>query len=304
MLPDRSLRMRCLALGLCCLSVMPSLWSADAEAPAEARHKLTYQTGTVTVGDQLATIAMPEGWRYLQSADAHYVVEQLWGNPPGSDCIGMVVPEAAEPDSDEGWAIVVSYDHADGHVKDDDAAKLDYADLLKQMQEGARAENPERKQAGYPTIELLGWAEAPHYDAATHKLYFAKNLRFGNAPQPQLNYCVRILGRDGYLLMNAVAASSQLAQVAKGSKDVLGRTEFTAGHRYADFKPGYDKVAAYGVGGLIATGVLAKLGFFGIIGKFLLAAIKPIIFGLVVLGGAIAKIFGGGKKKDPRDAAA
>jgi uncharacterized membrane-anchored protein len=297
---ETSMRSAPLALLLACLGGIAA--AENAEAPAQHKRELHYLTGSVTIGDQLATIKLPDGYRYLQSPDARFIVEQVWGNPPSPDVLGMVVPPDVEPDTEEGWAIIASYDNADGHVKDDDAAKLDYADLLKQMQDGAREENPERQKQGYPTVDLLGWAEAPRYDAATHKLYFAKTLRFGGAPQTELNYCVRILGRDGYLLMNAVAASSQLAQVSTGSKTVLAQTEFTSGHRYEDFKPGYDKVAAYGIGGLIATGVLAKAGFFTMIGKLLIAFIKPLIIGVIAIGAGIAKMFGGGKK-DPRDEA-
>ena len=39
-------------------------------------------------------------------------------------------------------------------------------------------------------------------------------------------------------------------------RSVLAHTEFTLGNRYADFKEGYDKVAAYGIGGLITGGAL------------------------------------------------
>jgi uncharacterized membrane-anchored protein len=281
------------------LAALGACWAENAEAPDKPKHELHYQTGTVTIGDQLATIKLPEGYRYLQSADARYVVEQLWGNPPSSDVLGLVVPPDIEPDDDDSWAIVTSYDKEDGHVKDDDAKGIDYSDLLKSMQESTRDANPERQQQGYPTMDLLGWAEPPHYDAATRKLYYAENLRVGGAPQTTLNYFVRILGRDGYLLMNAVGASTQLKEVAAGSKAVLASTEFTAGHRYEDFKPGIDKVAAYGIGGLIAGGILAKAGFFSLIGKFLVAFIKPILFGLAAIGAGIAKLFRG--KKDPRD---
>src|SRR5436305_542860 len=77
------------------------------------------------------------------------------------------------------WAVVITYDE-DGYVKDDDAAKIDYGDLLKKMQQGIRDENDERKRAGYPAVELVGWAEPPRYDSASHKLYWAKSLRFGD----------------------------------------------------------------------------------------------------------------------------
>ncbi|MBA3710517.1 MAG: DUF2167 domain-containing protein [Planctomycetes bacterium] len=286
-----------LFLLLCALGA--SLAAAQAEEPTARKptRAMTYQQGKVTLGSTLATVDLPEGYRFLGEADAHYVIEDLWGNPPGAPLLGLIVPPNCEVDQEDGWAIIASYDDEDGHVKDDDAKKLDYGDLLKTMQEGARSSNEARQKAGYPSIELMGWAEAPHYDAESHKLYFAKRIRFGGSAE-SLNYNVRILGRKGYLLLNAVAPVDQLATVAEGSKSVLAKTEFTAGNGYNDFKPGYDKVAAYGIGGLIAGGLLAKAGFFTVIGKFLLLAIKPIIIGVVLLGGVIAKFFGGRKKRD------
>ncbi|MGH9940273.1 MAG: DUF2167 domain-containing protein, partial [Blastocatellia bacterium] len=43
--------------------------------------------------------------------------------------------------------------------------------------------------------------------------------------------------------------------------------EFNEGHRYGDYVAGVDKVAAYGIGGLIAGKLAAKAGLF----KLLLA---------------------------------
>jgi len=54
-------------------------------------------------------------------------------------------------------------------------------------------------------------------------------------------------------------------------------------------------MAEYGLGALIAGGVAAKLGLFAKIGAFLLAMKKFVIFGVLALGGFIARLF---KKKD------
>lgn len=64
------------------------------------------------------------------------------------------------------------------------------------------------------------------------------------------------------------------------------------GQRYNDFSAGIDEVAAYGIGGLVAGKVLAKVGFFAIILKFWKVAI-------LALGGtwaAIKRFFGFGAK--------
>lgn len=67
--------------------------------------------------------------------------------------------------------------------------------------------------------------------------------------------------------------------------------EFTTGNKYSDFNSSTDKVAAYGIGAVVAGGILAKTGVFAMIGKFLLAAWKFILIGLVALGAGIKKLF-------------
>ncbi len=263
--------------------------AAPVAAPAQVKHPLHYASGTVTVGDQLATIELPPDYQYLQADDARFVVEKLWGNPPDASVLGLVVPPKQADNFD--WAIVVSFEDT-GYVKDDDAKSNDYGEILKQMQEAARDENDARKQHGYPTIDLLGWAESPHYDATTHKVYWAKRIRFGDTKAETLNYDIRVLGRKGVLILSAIASEDQLAQVAANSQSVLAKTGFTDGNRYEDFKPGNgDKVAAYGIAGLIAGGVLLKTGFFSLLLKGLAVAIKPLLFGGAVVVGVIAKLF-------------
>jgi uncharacterized membrane-anchored protein len=51
---------------------------------------------------------------------------------------------------------------------------------------------------------------------------------------------------------------------------------FTTGNTYGEFNSSVDKVAAYGIAGLIAGGILAKTGLFAKIGILLLKFIKPI----------------------------
>jgi uncharacterized membrane-anchored protein len=44
--------------------------------------------------------------------------------------------------------VVITYDE-DGYVEDDDAANINYNDLLKEMQEGTREANAERTKQGW-----------------------------------------------------------------------------------------------------------------------------------------------------------
>jgi uncharacterized membrane-anchored protein len=248
----------------------------------------TYQTGKIDLGKGLATLEVPQGYRYLSARQSQYVLNQLWGNPPDSSTLGLLFPANTGPFDENTYAIDISYSE-EGYIDDDDAKDLNYEDLLKEMQQDTRDANPARVQAGYESIELIKWASAPYYDSETHKLHWAKELKFSGAEQNTLNYNIRILGRKGYLMLNVIGDITILPIVKKDIPNVLASVDFTDGNRYSDFNPDMDKVAAYGVGGLIAGKVLAKVGFFALALKFwkviaavLLAAfyyLKKLLFG-------------------------
>lgn len=284
---------------LCAAFVCPA-WTQEPEAdPAAAAEEafespaLEYQSGDIVLPNKVATLHLGDKYRYLDPANAEKVLV-AWGNPPGNETQGAIVPNDVDPFTAEGWAVFLTYED-DGHVDDSEAAEIDYADLLKDMQEGTENSNSARKEAGYPEIHLVGWAEQPHYDSAAKKLYWAQHLR-GSTGQNSLNYDVRVLGREGVLSMNAVAGMEQLENVRQDMRPLIAVAEFNEGYRYAEFDPKTDRMAEYGLGALIAGGVAAKLGLFAKIGAFLLAFKKFIFIGVIALGGLIAKLLG--RKKE------
>jgi uncharacterized membrane-anchored protein len=190
---------------------------------------------------------------------------------------------------------VVTIDYSeDGYVKDGDASKINYDDLLVKMQKGIAENNQARQAHGYPAITLVGWAAPPHYDAATHKLYWAKQLKFGDEPKDTLNYSIRMLGRKGVLELNAVASIDQLAEIDQQTPQILGMVDFKEGSRYSDFDPKVDKVAKYGLATLVAGGALAaaaKLGLLKGLWVFILAAKKFIIIGFIAVVAFFKKMF-------------
>jgi uncharacterized membrane-anchored protein len=189
-------------------------------------------------------------------------------------------------------AVIITYEE-EGYVKDKDAEKIDYADLLKQMQKDTREANKEREKQGYATVELVGWAAPPHYDKAVHKLYWAKQLKFGGGSEDTLNYNIRILGRRGVLVLNAVAAMAQLPEIERNAPMILAAIDFNPGNRYTDFSEASgDKVASYGIAALVAGGVAAKLGLFKGLWVLLLGAKKFVIIGVVALSAFLRKLFG------------
>ena len=264
---------------------------------------LKYQHGEIKIQNGLATLNVPASFKYLDAKGAKTVLVDLWGNPAAQvdDVIGLLMPADKGPLDTDSWAVTVSYNN-DGFVRDDDASKINYNDLLKQMQTDVREGNKERTEKGYPAVELVGWAAPPRYDPVTHKLYWAKEIKFDGQSEDTLNYDIRILGRRGVLDMDAVAGMHQLAEIERRTPEILNMIDFDQGNRYVDFDPKIDKVAKYGIAALVAgglAGAAVKLGLFKLIWVFILAAKKFIIIGLAAIAAWFRKIFKGRKENAP-----
>ena len=260
--------------------------------PEEFEAKLGYQTGTVTLKDGIATIRLPESFRFIGAEGSRRLITEGWGNPPDSadGVLGMLIPAGVSPLTAEGWGVIITYEE-EGYVNDSDAASIDYTKMLKEMQDATVAANADRKTKGFEPVTLVGWAEPPSYNAETHKLYWAKELAFGSNAEHTLNYNIRILGRRGVLVLNAVAGMDQLGTIHSKSPEVLTAVEFNEGHRYTDFLPGKDKAATYGITGLIVGAAAAKAGLFKMLWVGILAFKKLIIVGLIGLGIALRRFF-------------
>ena len=263
---------------------------------------LKYQKGEIPIGEDLAVLKIPEDFKYLNPGETDKILVDAWGNPP-RETLGMILPDSVNPYGYDGWGVIITYQE-EGYVDDEDAQEIDYDELLADMQKDIKEANTQRISQGYGAYELMGWAEPPHYDSNEHKLYWALDLKFDeDVDQNTLNYNVRILGRRGILVLNAVSTMDQLGSVRESMGDVMALVDFKEGNRYADFNPSVDKVAAYGIGALIAGKVAAKAGFFKVIGIFLLKGWKIIALALVGIGAFLKKVFFG-DKKEQRDIAA
>lgn len=261
---------------------------------------MTYRTGEIKPEGGKLVLHVPEGFKYLDKDQSKYVLTKLWGNPEtaSEDVIGMIFPKDSDPFTDSSYAFVITYEEI-GYVKDEDADKINYNDLLKNIQEEEKAENEKRVKAGYPTVHLIGWAQKPYYDNKRKILHWAKELKFGEEDGDNtLNYEVRILGRKGMVSLNAVGKMYDLAMVNKDISKVLAVASFTEGNSYFDFDSKSDNVAVWTIGGLVAGKLLAKAGFFALIAKFLAPLWKFIVLAFVGLGAWFKKKLGR-KKETP-----
>ena len=264
----------------------------DEKAVRAFDASINYREGTIQLPGNIGTLTLPKGWRFIDADDAKRVIEQAWRNPDGSGTMGIIFPPEGGAVTDR-YAVVVQYDDS-GYVSDKDAKDINYTELLQSMQKATEEGNAERREQGFAPIHLVGWAEPPRYDAQGHKLYWAKMLQ-GDDKIKSLNYNIRILGRGGVLVLNVVGSPDELKQIHDVTPQILAATEFGAGNQYADYKPGVDKAAGYGLAGLIAGGIAVKTGLFAKIIAMLLAAKKLVIAGVVALGAFLRKLFGGKK---------
>lgn len=260
----------------------------------EIENSLNYKTGTIDLESGNATLTVPTGFHFLDKTQSMYVLTDLWGNPADSSIIGMLVPLNKGITKSDSWVFTISFDEM-GYVKDDDADDIDYDDLLKDQQKEFKEDiNPERIKQGYQPIDFIGWASAPHYDKNKKILHWAKELKFGTDSLNTLNYNLRVLGRKGIFMLNAVASMKQLPIVRANIDKVIGSVKFKDGHKYSDFMPDVDHVAAWTIGGLVAGKILAKVGFFVLIVKFW----KLIALAIAGAVGSFWKYFKKKKKED------
>ena len=248
--------------------------------------------GTGQLGS-IAEIKIPDGFRFTGQEGAKKWSE-LNENIPSSADMGVLMPK-----NYGGWFIIFTYDDS-GHIADDEKGNLDATAILETLRQGNDAANEERRRRGWAPLELVGWQVPPAYEPSTHHLIWA--LRVRGEGQESINYNTRILGRTGVMSANLIVGPDKFEGAIAPSKQLLADYQFTSGSKYSEWRSG-DKIAQYGLTGLITGGLVvgaAKMGLLSKLGVVIAKFAKVIIIGIIALGAGIAKffksIFGGGSK--------
>lgn len=267
------------------LAVSAATSLAEAEGP-----KIDWKQGpsTADLGNKVAELKVPDRFVFAGAEDTKKLMESF-GNPADGTEVGFLAPA----DENETWFVVFEY-HDVGYIKDADKEKIDADALLKSIREGTEEANKARKEKGMGTITVVGWDEPPRYDTTSHNLVWAIRGR-GSDGHEVVNYNSRILGREGYTSVTLVTDPGTLATLKPRLAGILGGFSYKSGRRYSEWVAG-DKVAAYGLTALVAGGAgaaAAKLGLFGMLGKFLAKGWKLVAAAAVALGAGLKKLFGG-----------
>ena len=243
-------------------------------------------------GNSHVTVMVPEDMVLLDSFDARRLLELYWGNAEDTTVLGALVPAADTLLSDISVAFVF-YSNEDGYVNDDDAADIDYDELLAQSKETAAQISEELQKLGFPEQSLIGWAKEPSYDSERKILRWAKHVRFKYPDGDQndvLNYDVRILGRKGYVMLQAIADMTEADAVIAMGDRLSTLVSFDDGYTYSDYDDDTDAVSDYTIGGLVAgSALLAKTGVLAKVGLFLVKAWKLILLAGAAVVGVVFK---------------
>jgi uncharacterized membrane-anchored protein len=262
-------------IGLLQASATAQTDKARAEQAAKLFQSIKWQVGPVTadVGG-VSEIQVPKGYQFTGPAGAAKLLEAT-GNPPDPSIVGAMIPLTPPI-----WFLTFDYKDI-GHVADDEKSQLPaLADsLLETIRKGTEKGNAYRRSKGVPEMTITGWITPPQYDEVSNNLVWA----FGASSKDgqEANYDTRILGRTGVMSVKLAAGADELKAAIPTIKGLLTNFQYKPGQKYSEVRAG-DKIAQYGLTGLITGGVILAAAKSGLLVKF---------WKLIVVGGAA--LFGG-----------
>jgi len=281
----------CVALatsGVCVSSAFAQTADSQQQAQAEMIRQVdalgwVHGPATVPIGNE-PKVRLPKGARYLGPEGTSKFL-QLNGNPPADHDYTI----AAEGFS---WFAILEFDPA-GYVSDKE--KVDADALFKQLKSQEADANEQRKSLGQSGLYLDRWLAPPHYDAASHNLEWGTVMHSGSGGQI-INYTSRILGRDGVTKAILVSDPANFSADLPQYRSVLAGFAYQPDKAYEAHQAG-DKVAAYGLGALVAGGAAAAVVKSGLFAGLLAAVLKfGVAFYKLIIIGAVA-LFAGFRKQ-------
>ncbi|MEJ8547296.1 DUF2167 domain-containing protein [Brevibacillus borstelensis] len=280
---------------LSCLLSVAMTFGVVAAASAEPELNWVEGGKSVEVGSGLGTLDLGKDFVFLNGEDTIKLQKQI-GNIPTEHEIGSIFPQ----NENEEWIVVMEYEEV-GHIKDEEKNNIDADAILDSYKEGTEAANKERKPE--EQLHVIGWDVKPFYDEKTHTLEWSM-LGEDYQKNPLINYNVQVLTRQGFVSFLLISDPSNLQRDKKKLHDeIIPTFKLKEGNRYEDFNESTDKVAEYGLTGLVLGGLgVAIAKKVGILAGLLLFLKKGWVL-IVVAVGALWR-FLTGKKKKQADASA
>jgi len=250
---------------------------AEIEREIKLYQSIKWEKGpcTVSIGD-VSDLKVPAGYQFTGSKGAAIWYE-LTQNPP-SDTDGILTPV----DLSDNWFLSFDFIKT-GYVPDDEKDKLDAGAILLSIKANTELANVYRRKRGWPEMHVVGWIHPPSYDELTNNLTWAIRAKSSNGDTA--NYDIRLLGRGGVMRVKLATSPERMDTYVPTIKGLLSGFHFQSGQKYSEFHSG-DKVAKYGLTGLIVgggTAVAAKMGLLAKLAAFFAKMGKVIFVGLATL---------------------
>ena len=269
--------------GIVVLCALGLAMAAAAQQGEPAPLQWTLGSGTAPVGSGLAEIDLGQDYVFLDAGETQRFME-MNENPVSGRELATVAPIS----DDEQWFMVFEFDDV-GYVSDEEKDALDADALIASIRQGTEVANQERSKRGWSSMTILGWQEAPHYDSRTNNLSWA--IIGESEGHRTVNRIIKLLGRRGVMTVTLVASQDALTAAVPRVDALLEGYRFQSGNTYAEYMPGTDKLAQYGLTALVVGGAGAALVKSGLLGKLW----KPLIAVFAAMGAGIKRFFFSGR---------
>jgi uncharacterized membrane-anchored protein len=188
----------------------------------------------------LADIKISKGYRFTDAGGASDLLARM-NNPIPQGLVGILAPESGQ------WWAVLTYKDI-GYVKNADKDQIDAAGILKAISDRTQRQNEDRTIHNLPPINSVDWKYPPAFDAKTHTVEWAVQVKTQSAQI--INHTMCLLGRQGVLDATVVEPFESGTDLAP-LRELMKNISFKPGQLYKDYQKG-DTVADIGLAGLIA----------------------------------------------------
>ena len=181
-----------------------------------------------------------------------------------------------------GYTIYLDYVD-EGYIKLDDWEKVNSTNFLKQMNETAKSNAEYLKKINLDYTTKIDWIFKPTLNKENNSVSYSYKVTWNSGIETMESKNL-ILGKKGHLESAFVINYREdlnFKEQSEFSKDFVNGVIFQEGFKHSDYKTG-DKVAAAGIGGLVAGSLgvkaLAKTGLLAKLLKFWWILLAPLAF--------------------------
>ncbi len=195
---------------------------------------LKFHSGKLRFSDQSIRMKVPEGHFFIEPDQARFILENIWGNIPDEEVLGMIVRSDFVPSNiSNDYSFVISYAPI-GYVSGKQQKEFNHLELLNDLREQLQEANEKRLEQGFNALQVENWVMVPYFDEYKKALYWATEVKVNGSEESLVNYNLRLLGKNGVLKINAVGTMDQLPAIKKVLPFLLSQSEFLEGFRYTD----------------------------------------------------------------------